>query len=130
MQAGTFYHINGRLVRADPYPPEKRSSGTDYFKRPLPKLPSVSPPLPHQTYSADATFTLYRGYLRNETVKVSVKNPLDIGWCNLSQSFLARVDEGPTSLAGKIVFVKVFDSLYINPDDLPVSSIFPHNQHV
>ena len=129
MQAGTFYHVNGRLVRADPYPPEKRSSGIDYFKRPLPKLPSISPPLPHHTYSVDATFTLYRGH-PNEAVKVSVMNPLDVGWCNLSQSFLARVDEGPITLVGKIVFLKVFDSLYINPDDLPVCGIIPHIQHV
>ena len=124
MEAGQFCFVNGQLVRANPYPRRKRSSGVDYFGRQLPPLPST-PPLPNKFYVADSSFILRRPRdpLPSETVKVTVTEAVDVGWCNLSQSVKARVEDGPQYLLGMEVFLKFFDPLYINPDDLPTIGI-------
>jgi hypothetical protein len=125
LEAGRFCFVDGQLVRANPYPPRKRSSGVDYFGRQLPPLPSTSP-LPNKFYAVDSSFTLRRPRdpAPSETVKVNVIEAVDVGWCNLSQSVKARVEDGPQYLLGKEVFLKFFDPLYISPDDLPTIGIF------
>lgn len=122
-----LYIVNGKLVHGNPYPPGKRSSGVDYFGRQLPPLPSTPPPFPNKFYAVDNSFTLHRPRdpAPRETVKVTVTEAVDVGWCNLSQSVKARVEDGPKYLLGKEVFIKFFDPLYINPDDLPTASISP-----
>ena len=126
MEAEQFCLVNGKLVRANPYPPGKRSSGVDYFRRQLPPLPSVTSPFPNKFYTVDSSFTLRRPRdpSPSEIVKVTVTEAVDVGWCNLSQSVKARVEDGPQYLLGKEVFLKFFDPLYINPDDLPTIGIY------
>jgi len=127
MDAGDYFLTNGNLVRSDPYPPEKRSSGRDCFGRTLPRLPTKSPSFPFEIYPVGATFTLRRPKESSpqEIVKVSITKPVDVGWCKLSQAVLGRVNDGPRHLRGQDVFLKFFDPLYLNPDDLPSNGISP-----
>lgn len=104
----------------EPYPPEKRSSG-DFFGRQLPPLPTKRVCPPEKYYSVDSSFTLSQSKPPPpppEALKVTIIKATDVGWCKLSQSVCARIDDGPQHWLGKIVFLEFFDPLYINPDDL------------
>lgn len=97
-----------------PYPPESRCKG-DFYGRPLPSLPSQTPPRPERQYSVNTSFSLTRP---NETIKITVSKHVDIGFCKFSQAVLATIEEGPNYLQGKTVFMKFYDPLFVNPDDL------------
>ena len=115
MSVPEFCVVNGRVVRRNPYPPEERTSNVDYFGRQLPPLPPTAP-FPHKFYDVDRSLSLHRP---GQTVQVRVTKAVDVGWCKLSQSFKARVEAGHENLQDKEVFIKIFDPLYINPDDIP-----------
>ena len=97
-----------------PYPPESRSKG-DFYGRDLPSLPSQTPLRPEREYSINKSFSLRRP---NETIKITISKQVDIGFCKFSQAVLATVEEGPEYLQGTTVFVKFYDPLFLNPDDL------------
>lgn len=103
-----------------PYPLGLKCPGTDFFGRLLPSLPSRIPPHPAIIYGAGSIHTITRpaGGTRIETVTLRVVKPIEVGFCQFAQSILAQVDSGPQDLVGRTVFVKIFDSLYVNPDDL------------
>lgn len=127
MEPGRYHFMNGRLLRADPYPPVQRSTGKDVLGRPLPSLPTTSPPFPQKIYHNGASFTLLKPKsFPPELARVTITESVDVGWCNLSQAVLAHVDSGTSNFAGESVFLKFFDPLYLNPDELPSkSSISP-----
>lgn len=125
MEPGRYHFKNGQLLRTNPYPPTQRSTGKDAVGRPLPSLPSTSPPFPQEIYSKGASFTLSKPKsFPPELARVIITEPIDVGWCNLSQAVLAHVDSGPGNLVGESVFLKFFDPAYLNPDDLPSKSIY------
>lgn len=97
-----------------PYPPDSRSKG-DFYGRHLPLLPSQSPQRPERQYSINKSFSLTRP---NEIIKITVSKHVDVGFCKFSQAVLATVHEGPKHLQGTTVFVKFYDPLFLNPDDL------------
>ena len=126
MEDGRFSFLNGKLVPTNPYPPGKCGSGLDCFGRQLPLLPSKSPPYPQQIYTVNTKLSLTRANNpSSKLVVVTIKEVVDVGWCKLSQSFLAHVNSGPKTVQGKSVFLKIFDPLYFNPDELPTEGI-PH----
>ena len=57
-------------------------------------------------------------YVLVEIVKIKVLKIVDMGKFKFSQSVLACVEKGPHNLNGRDVFVKFFDPLYVNSDDL------------
>jgi hypothetical protein len=104
----------------EPYPPENRTSG-DFFGRQLPPLPAKRVCPPEKYYSVNSSFVISRSKpspTPPETLKVTIIDATDVGWCKLSQSVRSRIDDGPQHWVGKVVFLKFFDPLYINPDDL------------
>src|SRR5436190_11237032 len=103
------------MFRPYAYPPEARASGRDYFGRPLPPLPSKTPKPPQFQYAENKSFSLNRP---NEVVTVTITKQVDVGYSNFSQAVLANVDDGPPCLVGKEVFLKFYDPLFLNPDDL------------
>ena len=103
-----------------PYPAGPNRATTDFFGRILPPLPSHTPPRAATVYAVDKTLAITHpaAARRTETVDITIIKALELGYCQFSQTFLARVECGPVYLNGKIVLVKVFDPHYINPDDL------------
>ena len=97
------------------YPPEARGSGRDYFGRPLPPLPSKTPKGPRFQYAINKSFSLKTP---NQVVTVTVVKHLDVAFSNFSQAVLANIEDGLSDLAGKQVFLKFYDPLFLNPDDL------------
>ncbi len=97
-----------------PYPPDSRSKG-DFYGRELPPLPSQTPQRPERQYSVNKSFSLRSP---NETIKITISNQIDVGFCKFSQAVLAAVEDGPGYLKGTTVFVKFYDPLFLNPDDL------------
>ena len=109
------------------YPPESRASGRDCFGRPLPPLPRKTPRRPHLQYAVNKSFSLKRP---NQVVTVIIIKQVDVGYSKYSQAVLANVNDGPPGLAGEQVFLKFYDPLFLNPDDLrsitvPTSPIAP-----
>lgn len=105
---------------AYPYPPGPERPSNEIFGRVLPPLPSPTPPHASSVYGVNTILSLTRptGGKRTETVMIRVVKPLELGYCQFSQSLLAQVESGPTHLSGQTVFVKIYDPWYINPDDL------------
>ena len=109
-----------------PYPPGAARLKGDWRGRPLPPLPDTPFLTAILQYRPDQTFELFS---RDSThpekvVKITVIEPTDVGYGKLSQSFKARVIEGPPHLVDKTVFAKFYDPLYINPDDVLTICIF------
>ena len=130
MEDGRFSIVNGQLVLSNPYPPARRASGLDAFGRQLPLLPSKSPPYPHQVYTVNMKLSLtHTNDPVSKVVVVAIKDVIDVGWCKYSQSFLTHVDSGPKPIQGKTVFLKVFDPLFFNPDELPTEGISHQEAH-
>lgn len=109
-----------------PYPPGAARLKGDWRGRPLPPLPDKPFLTAILQYRPDQTFELFSRYsTRHEkVVKITVIEPTDVGYGKLSQSFKARVMEGPPHLVDKTVFAKFYDPLYINPDDVLTICIF------
>jgi hypothetical protein len=73
----------------------------------------------HKQYEAGTTFKLFRSKEQHvfvEMVLITVLRAVDVGFSTLTQATIARVDEGPSNLLGKEVFLKFYDPLYIHPD--------------
>lgn len=107
------------------YPPEARTSGRDRCGRPLPPLPSKTPKPPQFLYAENKSFALKR---LNQVVTVTITKQVDVGYSNFSQAVLANVEDGPPTLMGEEVFLKFYDPLFLNPDDLrsirvPISEV-------
>ena len=103
----------------EPYPPENRDKG-DCFGRQLPPL-SNKATKPSKTYAIDNTFVLSRPREPPppEFVKVTIVEPVQIGYSMLSQCLIVQAEEGPRNINGRYGFIKVYDPLYINSDQLP-----------
>ena len=99
-----------------PYPPGERDKG-DYFGRQLPPLPNKAK-LPSKTYAINNTFLLSRPG-PPELIKVTIVKPIQNGYSMLAQSLVVKTEGGLPNLNGKHVFIKVYDPLYINPDQIP-----------
>ena len=108
-----------------PYPQGPNRPSKDFFGRLLPPLPSTTPPPASTIYDVGKTFSITgptpKG--RTETVVIKVVRPIELGYCQFTQSVIAHVESGPPYLLGRDVFVKVYDPLYIDPDNLPSMSI-------
>src|SRR5271156_76008 len=112
-----------------PYPPGPGRLKGDCFGRNLPPLPNKPFMKASKLYAADKSFLLFRPQNSPpgiEAVSVTVVKPVDVGYSCMSQSVLAQVDDGPCNLQGRMVFLKFYDPLYINPDDLETISIPPY----
>ena len=93
----------------------------DFYGRLHLALPTNAFPTANSAYKVDSSFQLTRSINTSpfvEIVKIKVLKKVDVGKFKFSQSVLARVEEGPHSLNGRDVFVKFFDPLYVDPDDL------------
>ena len=93
----------------------------DFYGRLRPALPTKVFPNANSVYKVDNSFQLTRSINTSpfiEIVKIKVLKKVDVGKFKFSQSVLAGVEEGPHNLNGRDVFVKFFDPLYVNPDDL------------
>jgi hypothetical protein len=77
-------------------------------------------------YRPDQAFELFNSERTDpeNVVKITVIEPTDVGYGKFSQSVRARVLEGPPHILRKEVFVKFYDPLYINPDDIKTICIF------
>ena len=103
------------------YPPHPGNAGKDFYGRSLPPLPTKPYLSARKQYKVGTSFRLSRPintppYL--EFVVVKIVKIVDVAKFNYVQSVHAQVEEGPRHLVGKDVFLKIFDSLYVNPDDL------------
>jgi hypothetical protein len=109
------------MFTQDPYPPSKRDKG-DIFGRYLPPMPQKYLH-PTDTYREGNSLLLSRP--RNpsqpEFVKVKIEEPIDIGFAKSSQCVIAQVENGHPLLQSKNVFLKIFDSQYLNRDDIQVT---------
>lgn len=103
----------------EPYPPGKRDKG-DCFGRPLPPLPNKAKK-PSKMYEINNTFLLSRPREPPppEFVKVTIVKPVEIGYSMLAQGLVVQAEGGPPNINGRYVFIKVYDPLYINPDQIP-----------
>src|SRR5271156_4099778 len=103
----------------EPYPPGNRDKG-DCFGRQLPPLPNKATK-PSKTYAINNTFVLSRPREPPppEFVKVTIVEPVQIGYSMLNQCLIVQAEEGPRNIHGRYVFIKVYDPLYINPDQIP-----------
>ena len=104
-----------------PYPPGPRRLKGNCFGRNLPPLPNKPFMKAQKLYTTNKLFNLFRP--RNppsgvETVRVTVVNPIDVDYSCMSQPIVVKVDYEPHNLQGQMVFLKFYDSLYINPDFL------------
>jgi len=93
------------MVTQDPYPPSKRDKG-DFFGRQLPPMPQKYLH-PRVTYVEGNSLILSRP--RNppppEFIIVKIEKAIDIGFAQLSQCLIAKVENGPPHLQGKNVFL-------------------------
>ena len=117
----TQRRINHTMSQKYPYPPGPRRLKGDCFGRNLPPLPNKPFVKAQKLYATNKSFNLFRP--RNpppgvETVRVTVVNPVDVGYSCMSQPVVVKVDYEPHNLQGQMVFLKFYDSLYINPDFL------------
>jgi hypothetical protein len=105
-------------------PPYYASEGprvtVDQYGRPLPPLPQKPFLKAAKQYAKGTVFELQSRdeNVAQKAIKITVLEPLDVGYGKVSQSVKARVDEGPRALQGNIFFVKFYDQLYISPEDL------------
>jgi len=109
------------MFTQDSYPPSKRDKG-DFFGRRLP--PMLQKYLhPRATYAEGNSLLLSspRNTPPPESIKVKITKPIDIGFVHLSQCVLAQVEDGPPHLHSRTLFLKIFDSQYVNPDDIQVT---------
>ena len=104
------------------YPPGKPRLNSDIYGRCLPALPMKPFMNAKKQYEVDSSFSLFRPKEPppDEMVRVRVIHAVDIGCSKMTQSVIAHVDEGPSYLHGKNVFLKFYDPLYINSDDLRI----------
>ena len=101
----------------------------DFYGHHLPALPTKAFPTSNSFYKVNRSFQLTRPINTSpflEIVKIKVLKKFDVGKFKFSQSVLAHVEEGPHNLNGRDVFVKFFDPLYVNPDDLQTICTFGH----
>jgi hypothetical protein len=103
------------------YPPGQARARGDSCHRPLPPLPNKPFLRVTRQYCRDASFILIRP--NDVAVRVKVTKPLDVCFTNFAQSVEAKVEEGPSNLNGRLVYLNFFDSLYLNPDDLEFGNI-------
>src|SRR5208282_6902802 len=108
------------MYQSYPYPPGPARLKGDWRGRVLPPLPNKPFLSAIMQYRPDQVFQLVaRGNAPSaELVKVTLLEPTDVGYGNFTQSVKARVTDGPVDLVDKTVFLKFYDPLYINPDDL------------
>src|SRR5205809_6352670 len=101
----------------------------DFYGRHFPALPTKALPTANSVYKVDSSFQLTRPINTSpflEIVKIKVLKKVDVGKFKFSQSVLTHVEEGPHNINGRDVFVKFFDPLYVNPDDLQTICTFGH----
>ena len=97
-----------------PYPPGLHRLKGDCFGRNLPPL--LNKPFVKAQKLYAKSFNLFRAQNSPpgvETVRVTVVNPVDVGYSCMSQSIVVQVDDGPRNLQGQTVFLKFYDPLYI-----------------
>lgn len=95
----------------------------DFFKRSLPPLPSKFPGNPSELYVPQKVLSLRRPPDKpGPPLKVAIRQAVDCYFGNFSQTCVATVVEGPQYWVGKPVFLKLYDPLFINPDDLRCTS--------
>jgi hypothetical protein len=116
-----------QLLTHHDYPyPYGQALPKDFLGRKLPPLPSQKPPLPSSVYHVNRTMTLRRptgGPRAMQSVSVKIARSIDVGYNRSTQSVLVDVEVGPPSLVGKRLFMKVYDPLYVDLDDLGTVSI-------
>lgn len=103
------------------YPSRATPPHRDFYGRLHTALPTKAFPTANSVYKVNNSFQLTRPINTPpfvEFVKIKVLKKVDVGQFKFSQSVLARVEQGPRNLNGRDVFVKFFDPLYVNPDDL------------
>src|SRR5579871_5580331 len=105
MEVGRFCLVNGMVVRTNFYPPGNVLPVSIISDVGFPLFLQLTD-LFHQFYAVDNPFTIRRprDLLHSETVKLTITESVDVGWCNLSQSVKACVEAGPQHLLGKEVF--------------------------
>ena len=111
-----------QMSEKHPYPPDKARLNGDIYGRCLPALPMKPFMKAKKQYEVNSSFCLFRPKEPppDEMVRVRVTHAADVGYSKMTQSVIAHVDEGPSYLHGKNVFLKFYDPLYINPDDLRI----------
>ena len=109
-----------------PNPPGAARLKGDWCRRPLSPLPNTPFLTVILQYRPEQTFELFSRYgiQPEKVVKITVIEPIDVGYDKFSQSFKARVIEGSPHLVDKTIFAKFYDPLYINPDDILTICIF------
>jgi len=101
-----------------PYPPGSSRFKGDSRGRPLPPLPTQPFLKAIATYRSDQSLDLVPQDPATNIVKIVVAEPVDVGYGNFSQNIKAVLVNGLSDLVNKLVYVKFYDPMYINPDDV------------
>ena len=103
------------MYQSYPYPPGPARLNGDWRGRPLPPLPNKPFLTAILQYRPGLTLEIFIRESPNDEgftkTKLTIIEPIDVGYGNLSQSVKARVVEGPPHLVNKNIVCQVLRSV-------------------
>ena len=104
-------------------PPSRPTTDANGF--PLPLMPIVKVKNACYVYGPGETFRLHQTNTvlastdsPDDVFDVKIVKPLQVGYGMNSQVVVAEVQRGPERIRGKRVVLRIFDPLYVSPDQL------------